>query len=133
MKRVFADTFYFLALLDSKEKQHLQAVAFSRDPKLYIVTTEWVLIEFGDAYSDPRDRPDFVSMYRALTNDPQVKIVKSNTALLQRGVDLFERRRDKFWSLTDCTSFVVMREERITKALTGDQHFEQAGYIALLR
>jgi predicted nucleic acid-binding protein len=49
------------------------------------------------------------------------------------GVDLYRRRPDKAWSLTDCISFVVMQREGITEALTGDQHFEQAGFVALLK
>jgi predicted nucleic acid-binding protein len=42
-------------------------------------------------------------------------------------------RPDKDWSLTDCISFVVMNAESISEALTGDEHFEQAGFVALLR
>jgi hypothetical protein len=48
-------------------------------------------------------------------------------------VDFFEQRQDKDWSLTDCLSFVVMQDEGITRALTGDRHFEQAGFIVLLK
>ena len=47
-------------------------------------------------------------------------------------LSLFARRPDKHWSLTYCISFVVMTERRLTDALTGDHHFEQAGYRALL-
>ena len=41
-------------------------------------------------------------------------------------------RQDKNWSVTDCTSFVVMREHNLTEALTADRHFEQAGFKAIL-
>ena len=50
-----------------------------------------------------------------------------------RGVALYAERPDKDWSLTDCISFVVMRTMDITEALTGDRHFEQAGFTALLK
>jgi predicted nucleic acid-binding protein len=130
---VFADTFYFLALLDSREERHPQAAKFSRDPQVHILTTEWVLAEFGDAYCHPNDRADFVALYRSLFNHPRVKIIPADTRLFQRGVDFFEERQDKEWSLTDCLSFVVMRDERIAQALTGDKHFEQAGFTALLK
>jgi predicted nucleic acid-binding protein len=45
---------------------------------------------------------------------------------------LYEERPDKRWTLTDCTSFVVMEEENLAEALTGDRHFQQAGFTALL-
>lgn len=133
MTAIFADTFYFLALLDSREARHGQAAEASRDRELRVVTTEWVLAEFGDAYCHPQDRADFVALYRSLVNHPRVKIIPADTQLFQRGVDLFEQRRDKEWSLTDCLSFIVMGDEGLTKVLTGDQHFEQAGFIALLK
>jgi hypothetical protein len=133
MTSAFADTYYFLALLDSREERHVGAAEASRNPELRLITTEWVLAEFGDAYCHPKDRADFVALYHALVNHPRVKIVAAETRLFQRGVDLFESRRDKDWSLTDCLSFVVMQDEGITQALTGDKHFEQAGFTALLK
>jgi uncharacterized protein len=105
MRSAFADTYYFLALLDTREEHHPRAAEASRDPELRLVTTEWVLAEFGDAYSHPQDRADFVALYRSLVNHPRVKIVAADTRLFQRGVDLFEQRQDKEWSLTDCLSF----------------------------
>ena len=51
--------------------------------------------------------------------------------LLDRGVERFRKRPDKDWPLTDCISFVVMEDEGISDALTGDRHFEQAGFKAI--
>ncbi len=133
MTTAFADTFYFLALLDSREERHPEAAAASRDLQLRLVTTEWVLTEFGDAYCHPQDRADFVALYHSLLDHPRIKIVPAETHLFQRGVKLFEARPDKEWSLTDCLSFIVMRDEAISEALTGDKHFEQAGFTALLK
>lgn len=53
--------------------------------------------------------------------------------LWRRGLGLYAARPDKAWSLTDCISFVVMTDRGLTEALTGDHHFEQAGFRALLR
>ena len=61
------------------------------------------------------------------------EIVPASPDLFTRGFDLFVARPDKDWSLTDCTSFVVMDERKISDALTADEHFAQAGYKPLLR
>ena len=53
--------------------------------------------------------------------------------LLDRALGLYHQHADKEWTLTDCTSFVVMREREITTALTADHHFEQAGFVSLLK
>jgi predicted nucleic acid-binding protein len=45
MRVAFADAFYFLALLDSAEERHVQAVEAAQDQGIRLVTTEWVLTE----------------------------------------------------------------------------------------
>lgn len=51
----------------------------------------------------------------------------------QRAWELLTTHHDKIWSLADCASFVVMKELLIAEALTADRHFEQAGFIRLLK
>jgi uncharacterized protein len=81
----------------------------------------------------PALRPVFLDLIRALESDPETEIIPPDPALFARGLDLFARRPDKAWSLTDCISFAVMSERGLTEALTGDHHFEQAGFRALRR
>jgi predicted nucleic acid-binding protein len=69
----------------------------------------------------------------ALRADPACTIVPPTQSLFEQGVDLYARRPDNGWSLTDCISFVVMQQHGVTQALTGDHHFEQAGFEALLK
>jgi hypothetical protein len=52
--------------------------------------------------------------------------------LLDVAYQLFRERPDKEWSLTDCVSFIIMREQRIFQALAANEHFTQAGVIPLL-
>ena len=54
-------------------------------------------------------------------------------SLFQQGWQLYTQRLDKDWGLTDCISFVVMQQENITEAFTTDKHFEQAGFVRLLK
>jgi predicted nucleic acid-binding protein len=72
-----------------------------------------------------------VRFWRKLSQNPSVHIVPIDDSLLQRAAALYESRLDKDWSLTDCISFVTMQERGIKDALTGDHHFEQAGFHAL--
>ena len=127
----FADTFYFLALLNRNDHAHAAAKTASTGSKL--LTTELVLMEVGDAMCELAKRPSFVGLVETLRSDTNVEILPATSELFQRGLDLFNRRPDKEWSMTDCTSFVVMQERGIAEALTGDHHFEQAGFTALLR
>ena len=132
MKSVFADTFHFLALLKADDSHHRRALELHRVKWRQIVTTDCVLLEVGDACSNPQHHGDFLALYEALAKDERVEIVRLTPELLERGVGLFRSRADKNWPLTDCISFVVMRDHELTEALTADRHFEQADFKSLL-
>jgi predicted nucleic acid-binding protein len=133
MNPVFADTFVFLAMLTPGSFRHAASVRWLASSRHPLVLTEWILTELGDGLCrrDVRDR--YVRMEQRLRADHRVTIVPATAALFGRGTHLYQRRPDKDWSLTDCISFVVMQEFAITEALTGDHHFEQAGFVALLK
>jgi uncharacterized protein len=132
MNGVFADTFYFLAVVNRHDASHARALDITRGPQRRLFTTSWVLIEVADALSSPGHRDVAMKLIRELQRDPNVTIVGPTQAVFDRGLELFERRRDKSWTLTDCISFCVMQEVGLSEALTGDRHFEQAGFLALL-
>ena len=132
MNAVFADTFFYLALLDDTEPDHGRALAESKISRL-IVTTEFVLLELGNACARAEDHADFLALVAGMRASPRVKIIPLASELFNRGLARMRERNDKDWSLTDCISFVVMEDEGIHEALTGDQHFEQAGFKALLK
>jgi predicted nucleic acid-binding protein len=132
MKAVFADTFYFLALLNRRDPHHERAVLASRAAGLRLVTTEFVLIELADALCKPAQREEALALARLVETDPAFELVRCDAGLLQRGWKLYAERTDKEWPLTDCISFVVMKESGLREALTADRHFEQAGFKPLL-
>jgi len=132
MKQTFADSFYFLALLNPRDAAHARVVAASNTLEGKLVTTDYVLVEVADAFARPADRSRFLSLLALLQNDPNAEVVAANPDLLAKGLQLYKNRSDKDWPLTDCLSFVVMQERGITEALTADEHFRQAGYTTLL-
>jgi predicted nucleic acid-binding protein len=131
--RLFADSFFFFAYLSPKDRMHEQAEAYFDIFDGKLVTTAWVLTELADGMAGVEDREAFLRFYDALRGEPDVRIFEADRQLFESGLALFRNRSDKEWSLTDCISFVVMKQEGLTEALTGDHHFEQAGFKALLK
>jgi uncharacterized protein len=87
----------------------------------------------ADALARPPNRERFLRLFRILQEQPELNIIPASRSLLHAGLNLYENRPDKSWSLTDCISFVVMQREGITDALTGNKHSEQAGFVVLLK
>jgi predicted nucleic acid-binding protein len=133
MNRLFADTFYFFAILNAQDRAHQKALEFATGHEEPIVTTAWVLTEFADGLAATAHRAAFSRLVARLEADPENEIVAPTEELMARGIELYNARPDKQWSLTDCISFLVMQDRQITQALTGDHHFEQAGFEALLK
>jgi predicted nucleic acid-binding protein len=132
MMAAFADTFYYLAILDPTDEAHQRTLALSEKRRGHVITTAWILTEVADALCEPANRSVFTTLLALLRSDQDTEIIPPDKDLFDRGLDLYARRTDKGWSLTDCISFVVMTDRGLTEALTGDHHFEQAGFRALL-
>jgi len=128
MITVFADTSYYLALINSADVHHSSAYEYTQGFDGAFVTTAWVLTELANFLSRSVNRPVFLSLLKDLREDHRVTISEPTSQLFESAIDLYARRPDKDWSLTDCVSFVVMDELNLTDALTADHHFEQAGY-----
>lgn len=133
MKPLFADTSYYLALLNADDEYNSQATLRADQIRGRTVTTTWVLTELADALCRPEYRGEVAQFIADLRSDPRVLIAPATEELFEQGLDLFLRRPDKAWSLTDCISFVVMQDRGLTEALTADHHFEQAGFVTLLK
>jgi hypothetical protein len=133
MTPYFADAYYFFALLNARDEAHAQALGFNARLRRPLVTTEWILIEVADGLAATPSRKLFTILRRQLAADSRVTLVGATPEIFDRGAALYESRPDKDWSLTDCISFVVMKDLGITEALTADRHFEQAGFAALLK
>lgn len=132
MTAVFADSYYFIALISQDDADHDRVLDFAKTFHAPMVTTEFVLVEVADALATERWRAGIRSFVQLMRTLPSVEIVPVSSALLDAGLALYADRLDKEWSLTDCISFVVMRQMRIHEALTHDHHFRQAGFRALL-
>lgn len=129
---LFLDTAYILALLNTHDEFHLQARKLSPEIDVQLITTEAVLTEIGNALAKPEWRELAVDTLNDLREDEGVNIISVNSELFSRAFELYLSRMDKDWGLTDCISFVVMKDAKMKEALTTDHHFEQAGFKALL-
>ena len=132
MKAVFADSYYFIALISKEDEDHDRVLTVAKTLRAPMVTTEFVLLEVADALATERWRTGIRSFVDLIRSLPSVEVVPVSTALLDAGLALYADRSDKEWSLTDCISFEVMRQKQIHEALTHDHHFRQAGFRALL-
>ncbi len=130
---VFLDASYFLAAIKVDALQHPAALRWARhfDGRPQITTT-LALTEAADKHLTRERWRLFDRFFAKLRTDPLVTIVAVDAARLDRAVDLKRTHPSKGWGLADCVAFTVMRDHGVTEALSADDHFNQAGFDALL-
>lgn len=132
----FVDTVCWIALLNRQDRFHeiadKQYKNMMRSGTFFVTTTS-VLGETANALGDPNFKPSVITFHRNLETSSRVEIIFIDPLLWSKGWDLYEERKDKSWSLTDCISISIMQEREINNVLTSDRHFVQAGFHALLK
>lgn len=130
---MFLDTSGLLCFHHRAEPQHAEAVQFFRSALLR-QTHSYVLAEFV-ALAQVRGLPrqPALSFVADRQDNTAVQVIYVSEVLHRSALDLLRQRTDKHWSLCDAVSFLLMTQHGIRDALTTDHHFEQAGFVRLLK
>jgi predicted nucleic acid-binding protein len=135
MTAMFADAVYWIALINPDDQWHQKATAARKKRSgAGLVTTEDVLVEVLTYFGGygPEARRTAARAVRAILDDPQVQVIPHTSDTFMKGLELYEARLDKSYSMVDCMSMHLMREHDLRDVLTHDQHFDQEGFNTLL-
>lgn len=131
--RLFLDTAFIQALFNPRDDYHNQAKQLF--PQIRTASEVWIteaiFAEVGNALS-AFNRNGAVQFIQQCYRTENIRVVSVDSALLMQALALYQSRSDKTWGLTDCISFVVMQQQNLTDAVTGDCHFVQADFRALM-
>jgi predicted nucleic acid-binding protein len=134
-RSVFVDSFHWIAEINPRDEWHARCVA--ERTSLHgrrLVTSEEVLSEVMDFLSGlgPAVRDITVRSVLSILEDPAIDVIPQSHEGFMDALRLYEARRDKRYSMTDCSSMAHMKRAGIVDVLTNDRHFSQEGFVALL-
>jgi uncharacterized protein len=136
MKRVFADTFYWIALINKSDSWYQRVKSYSVNlENIEIITTEEVLTEtinFFASFPTPM-RAAVSQLVVQIIQDHNIQVIPQTHESFLAGLELFQQRFDKGYSLTDCISMITMKNLNIIDILTHDKHFTQEGFFILFK
>jgi len=136
VKRIFADTLYWVALFNERDQHHTSAVALSQALSgVQFITTDEVLGEFLTFFAGygPRTRESAADFVEEIMTSSEAVVIPQSHETFVAGLLLYRSRLDKGYSLADCVSMTTMRQQAITEILTHDHHFRQEGFRVLMR
>jgi len=134
MRVLFADTFYWIAMLNSSDKCHQAVLNYGRtQSNIRLVVTDGVIDEVLNYFAEKGIflRKNALNLYKSMERDRNIDIIPYTPELRQLGFKLYGERPDKGYSFTDCISMTVMNQMNISDVLTGDRHFQQEGFTIL--
>ena len=134
----FVDTSGWAAFLDRRQSFHLRANQFLRGAWMrshHVMTTNYVLAELTALLTSPMHitKPLQCQYLQVIRQHPRIVVTHADRNLDAAAWNLWHNRPDKDWTFVDCSSFIVMQQHRLTEALSADHHFEQAGFVRLLK
>ncbi len=135
MRRVFADTYYWIALLNDRDQGHADAKAITQALRYAaIITSQEVLSEVLTFFCEygHEVRQTVAAFVRQILTNPAITVHPQSDQSFLDGLAFYEARPDKEYSLTDCISMLIMRQQGFTEVLTNDDHFTQEGFTKLL-
>jgi predicted nucleic acid-binding protein len=134
-REIFVDTSGMYALVDRKDAHHPAARAvverLLRSGRRLLVT-DYVVAETVNLANARSGSRVAIRVLDLLEQSAGIRIEWIGAARFDMTKAFFRKHADHAYSFTDCTSFVVMRELKLSQALTSDRHFTQAGFEALL-
>jgi uncharacterized protein len=135
IKAVFVDTAFWISLFDPTDQKHaLAALKISELEKNLLITTDAVLTEFMNYFSktSPFLRTKVTIFVKGIMLNEKIRVLHSSRAKFVQSIDFYNQRADKHYSLTDCMSMLLMRDQGIAEVLTSDKHFRQEGFHILM-
>ncbi len=133
--QVYVDTSALIALAHKRDFLHEKAVFVYKDlleQNTRFLTTSAVLLEVGNSFSRVSHKVYATSLFHLVQNSPAWDNILINEEWFAKGLNLFNKRLDKDWSLTDCIGIAVAESHSINKVFTSDHHFQQASFEILL-
>ncbi len=137
MIKIFVDTAGWACFIDKSQTQHKETAKIFEEIKKEngkFITTSYILAELvallGSHFHISRSI--IINFIENIKKSFYVEIIYIDKNIDDDAWKLLKKYQDKNWSLTDCTSFIVMQQQNITDSLTTDHHFKQAGFITLL-
>jgi len=127
------DTSGLLCLHFSTEPLHTQACVAYQKATIRL-THNYVIAEYVALANARRfPRASVLDFVVDLLSSPDIETVWVDKSIHRAAVELLTLRQDKTYSLCDAVSFILMRQRGVAEALTTDRHFEQGGFVRLLK
>lgn len=133
MSEIFLDTSFLVAFYNRKDKDHLKARRFISEVKegnIFIIS-DYIFDETLTVLLVRGGKPLSIEAGRKILEDERIYLLQIDEEVFQKAWLVYRSFRDKKWSFTDCTSYVLMKNLPVNIGASFDDHFNQFGFITV--
>jgi uncharacterized protein len=129
--KLFVDSSGWIALFDRSDQYQQQAATAFRQlqgQNVTLFTSDYVFDEAITFIRHHTTHLNAVQFGYWLLQARNVNLLRLDEAAWRAAWQMFQAYDDRRWAFTDCTSFILMRQQKLFQAFTFDHHFAQAGF-----
>ena len=137
MEYLFTDTSFLVAYYNANDVNHSTSRQFIKGlegKKVKLAISDYIFDEILTVLMVRAGKDMAIYSCKKLYAEIQTGKIKwlcVNDAIFKESIEIFTKYKDKNWSFTDCTSYILMKKNGIKKCLSFDEHFKQFGYETL--
>ena len=136
MRKIFVDATVWIAIFDPRDQNHKKIARYWNTLKSFsqpvrFFTSDYVLDEaytLLKVYVNP-SAPAL--LHKTIHESVITTVYFVGKKIYDEAWKIFAGYEDKKWSFTDCTSYVLMKQDGLIEVLTFDDHFRQMGFAVL--
>jgi predicted nucleic acid-binding protein len=131
MKKVFIDTSVLVSIFEEDDGRHEEAIRLfekAMAQKLRVVISDYIFDECITTVNSRSDHNTAVKAGEFILSSNVIELIWLDQEMKLKAWEYFIAHADKGYSFTDCTSFILMKEMKLTQYLAFDKHFERAGF-----
>ncbi len=129
---IFVDTSAWFAAFVSNDRNHQKAKGWLGRYDAKLVTTDYIFDELLTLMKQRGEYDKALEIGESFLYGDYADLMLVSLEDIESAWNVFKRYRDKGWSFTDCTSYVVMKKLNVTKAFAFDVHFSQFGFVEIV-
>lgn len=131
MKEItFIDSSFWIALVDQRDQNHsISKKALTPLLKNYhICLSDFIIFETLTYLNCSLKKHDLALNFLGKTKSPGISVLTVDESIKSHALEWFKQYSGTDLSITDCTSFVLMKNRKIQWYAGFDDHFNQMGF-----
>ena len=132
---VFVDTGFWIALFDAQDQHHEKVKTNLKSiiKEYRLCLSEFITFEAITYLNCSAKKHDLaLEFLNKIESNGSITVFEVDNNIKNKALAIFKKYKDQYFSFTDCTSFAIMREQKVIRYAGFDIHFRSMGFHPIM-